>query len=199
MRGCVAHEPPSTMLCFSSKKSAIPVRTRQPVQEGTRPRNSPVYPGYSDIGSNPSHRLSGELVHSHTPPMPACPASRSPWWVTGTGCQCRSPTLAPSRSMKRSPSTPRSGGGCGDSSTPSFTRCLFVLVTGVQGQAQRVLTRSRRGLSSPASSPPPPASGSPSRRRCSEPPRASERGRPSRRRTRTARRTTRRRASRVRA
>lgn len=38
MRGCVAHEPPSTILCFSSKKSAIQVRTQSPSARETRSR-----------------------------------------------------------------------------------------------------------------------------------------------------------------
>ena len=87
---------------------------------------SPVYAGYNFMGSKPSCLVSGELVHSHTPPISLCPASLSPFPVTATGCQCLKPILAPARLVKSScePSRlwePRDGGV---SSTPLLIRCL---------------------------------------------------------------------------
>lgn len=84
------------------------------------------------MGSNPSCLCRTELVHSQTPPIWAWPASRPPLPVTGAGCHCCSPTLAPARSIKSPPlflgrdsSSPgpaaRDGGV---SSTPSFERWL---------------------------------------------------------------------------
>ena len=120
--GCVAHDPPSTILCFSSKKSA-------------------VYPGYSGMASKPSQGRSTVLVHSHTPPISAWPASLLPREVMGTGCQCRKPTFAPFRSVKSaswlavllvSASEAGAGGVAGgEISTPLLQRwLLFGLVSG---------------------------------------------------------------------
>src|SRR4029434_1129158 len=108
--GCVAHDPPSTTLCFPSKKSA-------------------VYPGYSAMGSNPSHDSSTLLVHSHTPPSSAWPAGRPrpaaprpfprPYPVTGIGCQWRKPTLAPSRLLNSACGAAREVGSSSSSSLSS--------------------------------------------------------------------------------
>ena len=119
--GCVAHDPPSTILCFSSKKSA-------------------VYPGYSGMASKPSQGRSTVLVHSHTPPISAWPASVLPREVMGTGCQYRKPTFAPSRSVKSaswlvallvSSASEAGAGGVagGEISTPLLQRWLFVRVS----------------------------------------------------------------------
>lgn len=95
--------------------------------------NVPVYAGYSFIGSKPSCFSNSELVHSHTPPISACPANRFPFAVTDTGCQFWKPTFAPSRLVKSSwceEELPRCEEGVdgGLSSTPSLTRWLFLSV-----------------------------------------------------------------------
>lgn len=128
--GCVAHDPPSTTLCFPSKKSATQISL--PSQKsimGYIQSYSPVYPGYNSISLNPSCLSSTELVHSHTPPISPCPANLSPYAVTATGCQCLKPTLAPSRSVKSACWAAAAGESAGWrrgglSSTPLLTRWL---------------------------------------------------------------------------
>jgi len=121
--GCVAQDPPSIMLCLSSKKSADQELVRN---TDTEVSTQPVYAGYSFIGSKPSYRANGELVHSHTPPISLCPASLFPLPVTATGCQCLKPTLAPARFVKSSCEPPLVCGSRdgGVSSTPLLIRCL---------------------------------------------------------------------------
>lgn len=62
------------------------------------------------MGLNSDHFRSGELVHSQRPPSSPCPAKQLPLAVTGTGCQCWKPMLAPSRSIKRSLWSPSTAG-----------------------------------------------------------------------------------------
>lgn len=116
----------------------------------------PVYAGYSGIGSKPSCRSRGELVHSQTPPIPPWPASLLPLGVTATGCQCVKPTLAFSRLVKSScepfPFTEGRDGGV--SSTPSCRRWL-AHVSYVQAQSTMGQTRSQLGQSSRGVAPPP--------------------------------------------
>ena len=82
-RGCVAHDPPSAILCFPSKKSAF---HRLAGLDGTRAEGElPVYPGYNSIGLNPSCLSNTVLVHSHTPPISPRPDSLLPFCVTGVG------------------------------------------------------------------------------------------------------------------
>src|SRR5690349_3001628 len=111
----------------------------------------PVYPGYSAIGSKPSCRSSTVLVHSQTPPKSDWPQSLLPLSVTETGCQCLKPTLAPSKSMKRScglgrepaPEAPLDKGLDGGlSSTPLLIKCLATMSTN-DWDISCKLTRSR--------------------------------------------------------
>lgn len=94
----------------------------------------PVYAGYNSIGSKPSCLSNTELVHSQRPPIPAWPASLSPFCATGIGCQCLKPTLIPWRSMWRSSGLGaaavsdervREGWDGGDSCTPLLIKWLY--------------------------------------------------------------------------
>jgi hypothetical protein len=144
------------MLCLPSKKSAAEFRDLSQHAIGWN-HSLPVYAGYSGIGSNPSCLSKGELVHSHTPPISPWPASRLPWDVTATGCQCVKPTLAFSRLVKSScelfPFTEGRDGGV--SSTPSCRRWLahvsYIQVKQPVGQTRLRLVQFSRGVAPPPS------------------------------------------------
>jgi hypothetical protein len=106
---------------------------RQPIPTDGMQGSSPVYPGYTFMGSKPSCFSSVELVHSQTPPIPPWPHGLLPAWVMGIGWKCLNPILRPLRLMKScsgsvarstldAPPWERRNGGV--SSTPLFDRCL---------------------------------------------------------------------------